>query len=177
MKKIYLLLLSVTVILFFCCGACAENFSENKNVDVKISSQTKQKIEKKTKKINSSKNKDIMVTFVELGSVNCIPCKMMQPAMAEIEKDYPNQVKVIFHDVWTEKGRPYAEQYKIRAIPTQIFLDKDGKEFFRHEGFFPKEEIAKILEKQNIKKTEVTNKNSSQKQQNNENIKPGEICK
>ena len=30
---------------------------------------------------------DYQVTFVELGSVNCIPCKMMQPIMKEIE-DY-----------------------------------------------------------------------------------------
>jgi len=28
------------------------------------------------------------ITFIELGSVNCIPCKMMQPVMKEIEKEY-----------------------------------------------------------------------------------------
>ena len=27
-----------------------------------------------------------LVTFVELGSVNCIPCRMMQPIMTEIEQ-------------------------------------------------------------------------------------------
>jgi thioredoxin 1 len=26
-------------------------------------------------------------------------------------------------------------------IPTQIFFDADGKELFRHEGFFSKEDI------------------------------------
>jgi len=29
------------------------------------------------------------------------------------------------------------------AIPTQVFLDENGKEFFRHEGFFPEEKITK----------------------------------
>jgi thioredoxin 1 len=91
------------------------------------------------------------VTFVELGSVRCIPCKKMQPVMAEIEKEYAGQVKVIFYDVWTSEGRPYANKYKIRLIPTQVFLDKDGKEYFRHEGFFPKEELVKVLKQKGVK--------------------------
>lgn len=92
----------------------------------------------------------IKVTFIELGSVNCIPCKMMQPIMKEIEEEYKNQVKVVFHDVWTKEGSPYAEKYKIRVIPTQVFLNKDGKEYFRHDGFFPKEELVKILKMQGV---------------------------
>jgi thiol-disulfide isomerase/thioredoxin len=28
------------------------------------------------------------VTFIELGSVNCIPCKQMQPVMKSIEEKY-----------------------------------------------------------------------------------------
>jgi len=76
----------------------------------------------------------------------------MQPIMEEIEEEYKDQVTVVFYDVWTEEGKPYAEKYKIRLIPTQVFLDKNGKEYFRHEGFFPKEELVKILEMQGVKK-------------------------
>jgi thioredoxin 1 len=92
------------------------------------------------------------VTFVELGSVSCVPCKMMQPIMAAIEKDYAGSVNVVFYDVWKPAGKPYAEKYGIRSIPTQVFLDAQGKEFFRHTGFYPKEEIVKVLEKQGVKK-------------------------
>ena len=91
------------------------------------------------------------VTFVELGSVDCIPCKMMMPVMEEIEKEYGGQVKVVFHDVWTSKGKPYAKKFKIRLIPTQVFLDKNGIEYFRHEGFFPKKDLIKILKQQGVK--------------------------
>lgn len=94
---------------------------------------------------------DYLVTFVELGSVRCIPCKMMQPIMKDIEKDYAGQVKVVFHDVWTPEGEPFAQTYKIRVIPTQVFLDKEGKEYFRHEGFFPKEELVKVLKQKGVK--------------------------
>lgn len=91
------------------------------------------------------------VTFIELGSVRCIPCRMMQPIMQEIEKEYVGQVKVVFYDVWTPEGRPYAEQYNIRVIPTQVFLDKDGKEYFRHKGYSPKEELVKVLKMKGVK--------------------------
>lgn len=89
--------------------------------------------------------KDGLVTFIELGSVKCIPCKQMQPIMDAIEKEYAGKVKVVFFDVWTNEGKPYAKKYKVRLIPTQVFLDKEGNEFFRHEGFLPKKEIEKVL--------------------------------
>ena len=85
------------------------------------------------------------VTFIELGSVRCIPCKQMQTVMKSIEKKYCSQVKVVFHDVWTDAGKPYSKKYNITAIPTQVFLDDTGKEYFRHEGFFPEEELVKVL--------------------------------
>ncbi len=86
------------------------------------------------------------VTFIELGSINCIPCKQMQPVMKAIEKKYGDQVKVIFYDVWKEDQKKYARQYGIKLIPTQVFLDANGKEFHRHEGFYPEAEIDKILQ-------------------------------
>ena len=85
------------------------------------------------------------ITFIELGSVNCIPCKMMQPVMAAIGKKYAEQIKIIFYDVWKDDQRHYAVQYGIRLIPTQVFLDSEGREIMRHEGFFPELEIDKFL--------------------------------
>lgn len=93
----------------------------------------------------------IKVTFVELGSVNCVPCKMMVPVMQQVQKKYPGQVKIVFHDVWTDQGRAEGAKYRIRVIPTQVFLDSNGKEYYRHEGFFPFEEIEKILKMKGVK--------------------------
>ena len=91
-------------------------------------------------------------TFIELGSVNCIPCKQMKSVMEKIEKEYAGKVKVVFHDVWTKEGKPYGEQYGIRVIPTQVFIDKNGKEIFRHEGYFPKEAVEKVLSDAGVQK-------------------------
>ena len=93
----------------------------------------------------------VKVTFVELGSVGCIPCDKMQPIMKEIEEEYKGQVEVIFYDVRTVFGEPYKKKFNIRAIPTQVFLDKDGKEYFRHLGFFAKDELVEVLKMQGVK--------------------------
>jgi len=91
------------------------------------------------------------VTFIELGSVRCIPCQKMQAVMKVIEEKYGSQVKVVFHDVWTSEGKPYGEKYGIEIIPTQVFLDENGKEFSRHEGYFPEEELVKVLKTKGVK--------------------------
>lgn len=91
------------------------------------------------------------VTFIELGSVRCVPCIQMQPILKSIEKKYGSQVKVIFYDVWTPLGKTYGDKYTVQLIPTQVFLDKNGKEFFRHEGFFPEEELVKVLKSKGVK--------------------------
>jgi len=92
-----------------------------------------------------------LVTFVELGSVSCVPCRMMQPIMRDIESMYQGQVRVVFHDVWTEEGKPYIKKFSIRVIPTQVFLDARGVEYFRHEGFFPKEQLVAVLKAKGVK--------------------------
>ena len=51
-------------------------------IGININSQSKEK------KISTAKLK---VTFIELGSVNCIPCKQMQPVMKAIEKSMANK--------------------------------------------------------------------------------------
>jgi thioredoxin 1 len=101
-------------------------------------------------KIAENNDNNYKVTFIELGSVRCIPCQQMQPVMKSVGQKYARQVKVVFHDVWTEGGAPYAKQYGIESIPTQVFLDSVGKEYFRHVGFFPEEELIKVLKQKGV---------------------------
>jgi thioredoxin 1 len=97
-----------------------------------------------------SQGADAKVTFVELGSDKCTPCKEMRPVMAAIERTFGNQVKVVFYDVW-EDDAP-AREYGIQYIPTQVFLDEKGVEFHRHTGFYPQEKIEALLLEQGLTK-------------------------
>lgn len=82
-------------------------------------------------------------TMLELGSEGCIPCEKMKPVMAALEEKYGDKIEIQFHDV--RKNPAIAQQYRIRLIPTQIFLKADGTEFFRHEGYFAQEDVEKVF--------------------------------
>lgn len=77
--------------------------------------------------------------LLDLGADKCVPCKMMENVLEDLEKIYANQLTVEFIDVW--KNEEAGRAYQIRMIPTQIFFDPDGKELFRHEGFISEEDI------------------------------------
>jgi len=77
--------------------------------------------------------------LLDLGAGKCIPCKMMAPILEELKKEYAGRFVVEFIDVWENEDA--AKQHGIETIPTQIFFDANGKELFRHIGFFGKEDI------------------------------------
>ena len=147
-RKIFLLVNLLILFIIAGCGSKIEGESNpvsKKNQRESLSSVAPKDLSENVKE-EKSKYK---ATFIELGSVNCIPCKKMQPIMKEIEEEYP-EVDVVFYDVWTREGRPYVQKYRIRTIPTQVFLDENGKEYFRHEGFFPKKEVENVLAKAGV---------------------------
>ena len=89
-----------------------------------------------------------MVTMVDLGADSCIPCKMMAPIITKLEKNYRGKAAIVFIDVWKDKEP--AKRFGIRAIPTQIFFDKDGREVYRHTGFMSEADIVSQLKKMGV---------------------------
>ena len=87
---------------------------------------------------NISRTK-MLPRLVDLGADKCVPCKMMAPILQGLKMEYGGRMDVQFIDVW--KTPEAGKEYGIRVIPTQIFYGTDGKELFRHEGFFGKEDI------------------------------------
>jgi len=137
-KKEPIIFLLITLLIATSCG-------QSSNSTVKIRST------KESFRDSNTIEKNYKVTFIELGSVKCIPCQQMQAIMKSIEAKYGKEVKVDFHDVWTEAGKPFGVKYAIEAIPTQVFLDEIGKEYYRHVGYFPEEELVKILQMKGVK--------------------------
>lgn len=77
--------------------------------------------------------------LVDLGAGKCIPCKMMAPILKDLKTTYAGKMDVVFIDVWENPDA--GKKYGINVIPTQIFYDAAGRELFRHEGFFGKDDI------------------------------------
>lgn len=82
-------------------------------------------------------------SLVDFGSTGCRPCDMLAPILETLKEKYSGKVNVLFVHVGQEQI--LAARYGIQTIPMQFFYDKDGKEVFRHTGFWPQVEIEKKL--------------------------------
>ncbi len=89
--------------------------------------------------------KEGKAVMLEIGSVGCIPCDRMKPIMQKLSTNYKSKLEVIFIDIRKESAT--ARKFDVYVIPTQVFLDRNGKEFHRHVGYYPYEEIVRILKK------------------------------
>jgi thioredoxin 1 len=83
--------------------------------------------------------------LMEFGRGWCIPCKYMKPILEDTSKAYAG--KAIVTTVDMDANKDLVRDFKIRMMPTQVFLTPDGKEFFRNEGTLEREQIAEILNK------------------------------
>jgi thioredoxin 1 len=77
--------------------------------------------------------------LIDLGADTCIPCKLMAPVLDSLKTEYAGALDVHFINLNQNPGA--GALYHISVMPTQVFYDASGKELFRHEGFFAKEDI------------------------------------
>lgn len=77
--------------------------------------------------------------LVDLGADRCVPCKAMAPILEGLKREFAGRMDVEFIDVW--KDPDAGKAYGVELIPTQIFYDGNGRELFRHQGFYGREDI------------------------------------
>lgn len=84
-------------------------------------------------------------TFLEFGAVGCAPCKKMEKEIETIRKDFAGKVNVRFINLSKKWNNDWADYFKIQTIPTQVILDSQGKEIYRHVGYIPADELKKVF--------------------------------
>lgn len=89
-----------------------------------------------------------MVTMIDLGAKECVPCKLMSPILEKLKKEYDGRAVIIFLDV--KKDPSLIKRYGVSAMPTQIFFDKDGKGVLRHRGFMSEKAIVEQFQKMGV---------------------------
>jgi len=79
----------------------------------------------------------------EFGAKTCIPCIQMKQVMAELKNSHGDKVE--FRMVYADEEKDLFRQYSIMLIPTQVFLNAEGKEVDRHIGPLTKEQVLDKL--------------------------------
>ncbi|MBW9155722.1 thioredoxin family protein [Clostridium tagluense] len=109
--------------------------------------------------------------MIDFGAESCIPCKQMEPVLKQLNQELRGKAIIKFVDVG--QYQKLAQGYPISVIPTQVFLNKEGKPytpkdpeiskmqiysskdtkkhvFTTHEGGMSKEEILAIFKEMGV---------------------------
>jgi thioredoxin 1 len=86
--------------------------------------------------------------LLEFGRGWCIPCKYMKPILDEMGAAYSG--KAIVATVDMDANKDLVRDFRIRMMPTQVFIAPDGKEFFRNEGTFERDHIMQVFTKMGV---------------------------
>jgi thioredoxin len=81
--------------------------------------------------------------ILEFGRKLCRVCRESEKIVQAVWARYPGQfaVRVIYID----EDQAMFRHYRAVFVPTQVFLDATGKEVFRHEWAFTKEQLLEKL--------------------------------
>jgi thioredoxin 1 len=86
--------------------------------------------------------------LLEFGRGWCIPCKYMKPVLEDTSRAFSGRAIVTTVDM--DANKDLVRDFRIRMMPTQVFLTPDGKEFFRNEGTLEREQIAQVFAKMGV---------------------------
>lgn len=65
--------------------------------------------------------------IIDFGADSCIPCQEMAPVLKTLNAEMQGKAIIKFVDVW--KNGKAANDFPIQLIPTQIFINADGKPY------------------------------------------------
>lgn len=68
----------------------------------------------------------------------CVPCKIMLPILAQIEKEFGSSTKFVEMDA--EESPEIASRYEVMSVPTLILFEK-SQPVSRLSGYQPKNKI------------------------------------
>jgi len=88
-----------------------------------------------------SKNK---ITFIEVGSDSCHSCQIMGRKLYKIKQQHP-EYPIYFVNVHKEREAAY--RLRVQMIPTQIVLNTQGYEVYRHVGILSEKELLNLFKK------------------------------
>ena len=88
------------------------------------------------------------VTMIDLGKKTCTQCKMMAPILEKLKIKYQGKAEIVFINLLDDPEQQY--RFELKALPTQIFFNREGKEIYRHTGFMAEKAIMEQLKKMGV---------------------------
>lgn len=87
-------------------------------------------------------------TLMTFTSTMCMDCQKMKTILNELETSYQSKINFVSLNALDKnrKTQNYVKKHNVVLVPTMIFLDENGNETNKIEGYIPKEELIKEIE-------------------------------
>lgn len=88
--------------------------------------------------------KNTLPVFVDFFAPWCGPCKMAEPVIEELAKDYEG--KVVIAKINVDENPGISSKFDVMSIPTTIMFNK-GQEVGRQTGFSGRDTFEELIKK------------------------------
>ena len=77
----------------------------------------------------------------------CLPCQVMAPEVAELRRLHAADVDIVEGNIDRERHQPLALFFRVKSVPTQIFVEASGAIVEGHEGLATQTEMVARLKR------------------------------
>jgi thioredoxin 1 len=81
--------------------------------------------------------------LLEFDRRNCPICRASELVILAVKDQYPG--KFVVRKLYMDEEEYLFRRYKVAIVPSQVFLNSEGLEVYRHEGVFKKEDLIQKL--------------------------------
>ena len=82
------------------------------------------------------------------SSSMCLDCQKLKLVLDDVSDEYTPKVNIIRINIDnSKKVNDYIKKYGIQLVPTTVFLDKNGNQINKIEGFVERDELVENLER------------------------------
>ena len=92
---------------------------------------------------NLEEETDNKITIIDFWAPWCGPCKILDPILADLEKEYGDQIH--FGKMNVDGNQEIAEKYHVLSIPSLVVF-KNGQAKEKVTGVYPKDKLTKYFE-------------------------------
>ena len=87
-------------------------------------------------------------SIVTFSSPMCLDCQKLKSVLSDVQKDYSDKVNFLSVDASSNDKmvKEKIKKHKVTLVPTMVFLDLNGDEKKKIEGFVPKEDLIVEIE-------------------------------
>lgn len=87
-------------------------------------------------------------TLITFTSTMCLDCQRIKSVLADVEPMYINKINFEYVQALekNKKVKDAIKKYNVVLVPTLIFLDKEGNQLSKFEGFMEKDQLVSEIE-------------------------------